>query len=309
MSELTPDEVKESLTGDQYKLYQPDLGAGSSPARWPTAVLGYRLRGYHRRATTCSRPSGFRVTFDGFTALYEEGHGRRRGEGRQPCRPLEQGDDPQAARADGRPAFHPAAPPGTPRPSLIKTLEENGIGRPSTYAPTITTILARGYVERERKALKPTPLGEVTTTAHDGAVPEHRRRELHRRHGEEAWTRWRAGKEDWVQHHRRVLRRASAKTLEQAEKNMEGKRIKVPDEETDDRSARSAAAPWSSRSGRYGKFLACSGLPRVHATPSRLVKDTGGICPKCGGHMRGAQEAPRAAQLLRLRATIPTATL
>lgn len=109
--------------------------------------------------------------------------------------------------------------------SLIKTLEENGIGRPSTYAPTITTILARGYIEREQKALKPTILGEVTTKLMEEQFPNIVNVKF-TANMEKSLDEVEEGKEDWVSTLSEFYDEFSA-TLEQAEKNMEGTRVKI----------------------------------------------------------------------------------
>ena len=163
--------------------------------------------------------------------------------------------------------------------SLIKTLEENGIGRPSTYAPTITTILGRNYVEREGKALKPTALGEVTTKLMEEqfsnivdvtftANMEKGLDEVEEGHASYVDTL-------------RDFYGPFIETLEQAEKNMDGTRIKVPDEETDV-VCELCGRKMVIKTGRFGKFLACPGFPECRNT-KKIVKETGGICPVCGG--------------------------
>ena len=162
--------------------------------------------------------------------------------------------------------------------TLIKALEENGIGRPSTYAPIITTIIDRGYVEREQKKLKPTLLGRAV----DGLMLEqfpHIVDVDFSAEMEKNLDKVESGKTDW---HKTVddFYKGFAASLEQAEKNMEGKKVKVPDEPSSE-VCDLCGRPMVIKVGKYGKFLACSGFPECRGT-KRLVKDTGGICPKCG---------------------------
>ena len=170
-------------------------------------------------------------------------------------------------------------PPRYTEATLIKTLEENGIGRPSTYAPTITTILAREYVEREGKALKPTPLGEITTRLMKEQFPEVVDVEF-TANMEHQLDDVDSGKSDWVETLDHFYQ-GFAKPLETAEKNMSGEKITVPDEESDE-VCELCGRKMVIKSGRYGKFLACPGYPECKNT-KKIVKDTGGICPKCGG--------------------------
>ena len=162
---------------------------------------------------------------------------------------------------------------------VIKALEENEIGRPSTYAPTISTILTRGYVEREGKQLKPTALGEITTKVMsenfanivDVAFTAKMEKDL---------DRVELGKADWVKTLDRFYK-DFAKTLETAEKNMDGTKIKVPDEETDV-VCELCGRKMVIKNGRYGKFLACPGFPECRNT-KKIVQETPGICPLCKG--------------------------
>lgn len=278
MPSLTPDKVKASLTGDQFKLYKliwerfvacQMAGALLDAVSAKIAVGDYMFTS-----------SGFTVKFDGFTKLYEVA--REEGE--------ENEDGPSGALPEMKkgdvlgvkeltPNQHFTQPPARyTEASLIKTLEENGIGRPSTYAPTISTILSRNYVEREAKSLKPTALGEVTTKLmeeqfHD-IVDEDFTANM-----ESQLDEIEEGKTDWV----KILDgfySGFATTLETAEKNMEGTRVKVPDEETDvvcDLCGKNMVI----KVGRFGKFLACPGFPECRNT-KKIVQETGGLCPVCG---------------------------
>ena len=160
-------------------------------------------------------------------------------------------------------------------------MEENGIGRPSTYAATISTILDRHYVELEQKQLKPTPLGETITVV----LEDHFKHIVDVKFTakmESDLDKIEEGKEEWVD----VLKDFYAdfsKTLTQAEKDMDGKRVKVPDEPTD-LVCELCGKPMVIKIGPYGKFLGCSGFPECKNT-KRIVNETGGLCPKCGGKM------------------------
>ena len=165
--------------------------------------------------------------------------------------------------------------------SLIRALEENGIGRPSTYAPIITTITDRGYVERDQKKLKPTLLGRTINELMMEQFPDIV--DVTFSAGmEKNLDKVESGKADW---HTTIdsFYKGFDASLQAAEKNMEGKKIKVPDEETDE-ICEKCGRKMVIKTGRYGKFLACPGFPECTNT-RRLVKDTGGKCPKCGGRM------------------------
>ena len=275
IAELTPDRVKASLTSDQFKLYQliwqRFIASQMANALYDTVSADIEAGPYGFKA------SGFTVKFDGFTVLFEESREDEE-ENANALPPLKERDPLE--RVSVTPNQHFTQPP--PRyteASLIKTLEENGIGRPSTYAPTITTILARGYVEREGKALKPTALGEVTTKLMEDHFAEIVNVDF-TAHMESDLDKVEEGREDWHD----LLESFYAgfsKTLEKAETEMDGKRIKIPDEETDV-VCELCGRKMVIKTGRFGKFLACPGFPECKNT-KKLVKESGGICPLCGG--------------------------
>ena len=241
---LTPDEVDKSISGDTAKLYRMIwsrfMASQMADCQQDTVSVTVSAADYHFKA------SGYTVTFDGFTALYEEATDEKEKK-ETALPPLEQGQVLKLRELKSEQKF--TQPPARyTEATLIKALEENGIGRPSTYAPIITTIIDRGYVERDQKKLKPTLLGRAV----DGLMLE---QFPHIYQGFEA-------------------------SLEQAEKNMEGKKVKVPDEPSSE-VCDLCGRPMVIKVGKYGKFLACSGFPECRGT-KRLVKDTGGICPKCG---------------------------
>ena len=279
MPEMTPDQVKDSLSGDQYKLYklvwERFIASQMATALLDTVSVDIRSGEYLFKA------SGYTVKFDGYTVLYEESKeeaasGEESASGALPA--LEKGDLLKLKSLESSQHFT-QPPPRFTEASLIKTLEENGIGRPSTYAPTITTILSRGYVEREAKALKPTALGEVVTQLMKDQfkkivdVDFTAQMEKNLDEVEEGAT-------DWVDTLSTFYEDFAA-TLSQAEKNMDGTRVKVPDEETDE-ICELCGRKMVIKTGRFGKFLACPGFPECKNT-RKIVQDTGGVCPLCGG--------------------------
>ena len=277
MPELTPDEVEQSISGDTAKLYRliwsRFMASQMADCIQDTVSVSITAGDYLFRA------SGFRVSFDGFTALYEEStDDKQKKETALP--PLEEGQTLKLRSLTADQKFT-QPPPLYTEATLIHALEENGIGRPSTYAPIITTIVDRGYVEKDQKKLKTTPLGQAVNTVMMEQFPNIVDVKFSA-DMEKKLDIIEAGKADWVQTIDDFYK-GFAKSLEDAEKNMEGKRVKVEDIPTDE-ICEKCGRPMVIKSGRYGKFVACSGVPECrNAHP--LVKDTGGICPECGGHM------------------------
>lgn len=274
---LTPAIVKKSLALEQHKLYkliwERFMASQMANALLDTVAVDINA-GKH-----LFKASGFTVKFDGFTVLYED----TKDEDDENSAALPNLEKGMALKLrELAPNQHFTQPPARyTEASLIKTLEENGIGRPSTYAPTITTILARNYVEREAKALKPTALGEVITKLMeeqfanivDVDFTANMEKDLDKvEDGEGDYTKMMA-----------AFYQPFIETLEQAEKNMDGTRVKVPDEETDvvcELCGRNMVI----KTGRFGKFLACPGFPDCRNT-KKIVQETGGICPLCGGRV------------------------
>lgn len=276
MPELEPSRVKANLTTDQYKLYK---------LIWERFIASQMANALHDtvsadiEAENCVfKASGYAVKFDGFTVLYEESKDVKDDEeNNKILPPVEAGDIIKVKSMEGNQHF--TQPPSRfTEATLIKALEENGIGRPSTYAPTITTITARHYVERDGKQLKPTVLGDVVTEL----MKEHFKHIV-----DAKFTAQMESDLDAVEHGERdwhetlsVFYDDFSKTLEKAEKAMEGKRVKVPDEKTDvvcDVCGKMMVI----KIGRFGKFLACSGFPECTNT-KKIVQATKGICPLCG---------------------------
>ena len=277
MPELTPDEVEQSISGDTAKLYRliwsRFMASQMADCIQDTVSASITAGNYLFRA------SGFRVSFDGFTALYEEStDDAKKKETALP--PLEEGQTLKLKKLTADQKFT-QPPPLYTEATLIHVLEENGIGRPSTYAPIITTIVDRGYVEKDQKKLKTTPLGQAVNTVMMEQFPDIVNVKFSA-DMEKKLDVVEAGQADWVKTIDDFYQ-GFEKSLEQAEKNMEGKRIKVEDIPTDE-ICEKCGRPMVIKSGRYGKFVACSGFPECrNAHP--LVKDTGGLCPLDGGHM------------------------
>ena len=279
MPDLTPDRVKGSLTSDQYRLYkliwERFIASLMANCVQDTCQVDIGANGYVFKA------SGYTVRFDGYTVLYVEGKDEEEEDGGA-LPAFEEGDLLFLRDLKGNQHF--TQPPARyTEATLIKALEENGIGRPSTFAPTVSTILNREYVEREGKALKPTALGEVTTQLMKENFAEIVDVEF-TANMERQLDSVEAGKRDWVS----ILDdfyKGFAATLQKAEDNLSGERITVPEVESDE-VCELCGRKMVIKSGRYGKFLACPGYPDCKNT-KRIVEKTGGICPKCGGDIVG----------------------
>ena len=273
---ITPAQVKDSVTADQYKLYkliwERFIASLMEVCIHNTVKVDIDAAGYTFKA------SGYSVKFDGFTALYEEATDDEK-EDENSLPELKVGDE---VKLDSlTPNQHFTQPPARyTEATLIHAMEENGIGRPSTYAPTISTISKREYVEIERKSPKtitPTELGEIITGLMKDmfedivdlkftANIETQLDEIE--NGDIEWTK--------------VLEKfygGFEKTLTSAEEKMDGTKIKVPEQETDvvcEKCGRNMVI----RSGRFGKFLACPGFPECRNTKP-IVTEMPGTCPKC----------------------------
>ena len=275
--ELTPERVKSSLSSDQYKLYkliwERFIASQMANALLDTVSADIEANGCTFRA------SGYSVKFDGFMALYVESTDSE--DGSKKMLPELKSDDKLKLKSIAGNQHFTQPPPRYTEASLIKALEENGIGRPSTYAPTITTITSRRYVEHEGKALKPTNLGEVITEL----MKDHFKKIVDAKFTAEMENNLdevEHGEKDWVSTLREFYDDFS-ETLKKAEEAMDGKRVKVPDEETDvvcELCGRNMVIKYS----KYGKFLACPGFPDCKNT-KKIVTETEGSCPRCGKKM------------------------
>lgn len=272
---LTPEQAKSSLTSDQYKLYKL-IWERFIACQMANCVLNTS------QATILAgkyifKASGFNVHFDGFTALYEESKDEEEKAGKD-LPPLEEGQKLKIKDLKGNQHFT-QPPPRYTEASLIKTLEENGIGRPSTYAATISTITTREYVAREGKAFKPTELGEVITKLMKERFPKIVNVRFTAQVEDELDAVQR-GDEAWVQTLQRFYDDFD-KTVQKAKKEMDGVKIKLKEDETGE-VCEKCGKPMVIKYGRYGRFMACSGYPECKNV-KKIVNETGAACPKCGG--------------------------
>ncbi|MCL1903721.1 MAG: type I DNA topoisomerase [Oscillospiraceae bacterium] len=269
--DITPEQVKAALTPDQYKLYkliwERFMASQMADAVFDTVSVDIEARNCVLRTT------GSTVFFDGFTKLYDKD--------RDVLLPdLEVGERLTPADISANQHFT-QPPPRYTEASLIKALEEYGIGRPSTYAPTISTIIDRQYVERNQKQLKPTVLGGVITDL----FMEHFSNIVCTKFTAQMETdldKVEEGNRPWVN----VLKDFYGDfedTLTKAETEMEGKRIKIPAEPTEE-VCELCGRNMEIKIGRYGKFMSCSGFPECKGT-KKIVQTTGGNCPLCGKKM------------------------
>ena len=270
---LTPAEVKDSLTSDQYRLYKLIW------ERFMASLMADQIQNTCQVDITAGRyvfkASGYTVKFEGHTALYVEGKDEKDDENK-PLPVIKQGDVLTCRHIEGNQHF--TQPPARyTEATLIKAMEDNGIGRPSTYAPTVSTVLNREYVERDGKSLKPTNLGEVITQLMKEQFPEIVDLDFTAQM-EQKLDGVESGKSDWV----RVLDGfygGFVESLRKAEENLD--KVKVPEVESDE-ICEMCGRRMVIKTGRYGKFLACPGYPTCKNT-RRIVESTDGVCPKCGG--------------------------
>ncbi|MCD8143889.1 MAG: type I DNA topoisomerase [Oscillospiraceae bacterium] len=275
---LIPEDIRKSLTPEQYKLYKliwsRFLACQMANAVYDSMSIDVVSNGHIYRATHSS------LKFSGFTAVYEEGKDDEEVEKITPLPDLEEGEEVRPNKYE--PAQHFTQPP--PRfteATLIKLLEEKGIGRPSTYAPTVSTIMDRNYVIKEGKALKPTPLGEVVTGLMkdkftdivDPGFTANMESQL---------DSVEAGKVYWKDVLRRFYDGFEAE-LAQAEKDLDGERIKIPVELSDEY-CDVCGKQMVIKTGRFGRFLACPGFPECTFTKP-IVIEMPGRCPKCGSRI------------------------
>lgn len=277
MPSLEPDKIKGSLSSDQYKLYkliwERFTACQMADCIQKTTQADIGANGYIFKA------SGYKVDFDGFTVLYVEGKDTE--EEKEKQLPTLEKDMPLKLK-ELVPNQHFTQPPARfTEASLIKALEENGIGRPSTYAATITTITNREYVKREAKTLFPTELGEVATKLMKERFPKIVNVKFTAQM-EQDLDKIEKGSEQWVD----LLDSFYGdfdKTLKKAKAEMEGVKLHLKEDETDivcELCGRKMVV----KVGRYGKFIACPGYPECKNV-KKFVQEIGVTCPKCGGNV------------------------
>ena len=275
MPSLTPDKIKDSLTSDQYKLYKliwnRFTASQMADCIQKTTQADIEANGYTFKA------SGYYVDFPGFTTLYVESKDVDEEKSSQ-LPPLEK-NMPVKCKELKKNQHFTQPPARYTEASLIKALEEYGIGRPSTYAATITTITSREYVKREAKTLVPTELGEVSTNLMKERFPKIVNVKFTAQM-EENLDMVENGNEEWGE----LLNDFYGdfdKTLKKAKADMEGVKIQLKEDETDiicEKCGRKMVV----KVGRYGKFIACPGYPECQNI-KKFVEKTGVVCPKCGG--------------------------
>lgn len=275
MPGLHPDKVKESLTSEQYKLYKL-IWSRFTACQMSDCVLATRKADIEANSYIF-KASGYTVSFDGFTVLYEESRDEETAEA-STLPKLEKGMILKLKELTNNQHF--TQPPSRfTEASLIKALEEDGIGRPSTYATTISTILSREYIVKEGKTLKPTELGEVITNLMKERFPNIVNVKFTAGMETDLDT-VESGKTQWV----KILENFYgdfSETLEKAQKDMEGVKIQLKEDETDivcEKCGRKMVI----KVGKYGKFIACPGYPECKNI-KKIVNETGAECPKCGG--------------------------
>jgi len=271
---FNPDEIKDSLTNEQYKLYkliwERFVASQMSSAVYDTLSVDIAVGDYVFKA------AGSKVKFPGFMSVYIEGRDDD-GESDDVNIPaLEEGEALDLKKLDPKQHFT-QPPPRYTEATLVKTLEEKGIGRPSTYAPTITTILARGYVEKEKKFLYPTELGKIVTDIMKNnfkdIVDIQFTAQL-----ENMLDEVEVGGKKWVEIMKEFYKDFSA-VLSEAEESIGQVEIPV---EVSDVICEKCGKNMVVKMGRFGKFLACPGFPECWNSKP-IVEEAGVNCPKCGG--------------------------
>ena len=274
----TPEMLKKDLTGEQYRLYRliwsRYVACQMANAVYDSVAVEIEANSHSFRANSSS------LKFSGYTAVYEEGKDEEKEEKESPLPALQEGES-LTLKDFSRDQHFTQPPAHYTDATLIRAMEEQGIGRPSTYAPTVSTILDREYVIKEGKYLRITNLGRVVTELMkdkfadiaDTKFTAHMEQRLDS--VEEGTTPWKGVLRDFYGDFEEHLK--------QAEKDLEGVRIKVPDEISEE------LCPECGRnlvvkSGRFGRFLACPGYPECSFTMP-LVVEMPGRCPKCGGRI------------------------
>ena len=276
--ELDPESIRQSLTPDQYKLYKliwsRFLASQMANAVFDTVSIDTECAGHHFRSSHQS------MRFAGFIAVYEEGRDDEAEAVGSPLPDLQMGEKALPSKIEKEQHF--TQPPARyTEATLVKAMEERGVGRPSTYAATISTIEDREYVEKQDKRLYPTPLGEIVT----GLMVEHFNDIIDVEFTANMESRLDAV-EDGKQHWKELLSdfyKGFSQEMKDAEAALEGVRLKVPEEETDE-ICELCGRKMVIKMGRFGKFLACPGFPECKNTKA-LVERMPGRCPKCGSGM------------------------
>lgn len=276
MPGVTPAQVKSSLTADQYKIYK--LVWERFIASLMESCVQETVRAEISAGDCVFTASGYTVKFDGFTALYEESKDDSSDDSAAPLPSLAQGDKLRLKALDGNQHF--TQPPARyTEASLTKALEENGVGRPSTYVTITSTIVQREYVKREGKQFVPTELGEAVIKLLKDRMPNIVNVKYTSKM-EEDLDKIDSGERDYKDMIRRYYDDFE-KPLEKAKKDMQGVKIRLKEEETDE-ICEKCGRHMVIKVGRFGKFLACPGYPECKNTKPLVLK-TKAKCPRCGG--------------------------
>ncbi len=275
--DVNPEDIKESLNKDQYKLYKliynRFLASQMAPAVFNTISATIDANNYTFKA------NGQSIKFKGFMALYVEGVDVESKEDNSNVPDLKEKQEVKKESIEGKQSFT-EPPPRYTEASLVKALEEKGIGRPSTYSPTITTILDRRYIEKEKKQLYPTELGKAVNKLlienFSDVINEEFTIKIENEFDEIA-----EGKEEW----KKMIEEFYGpfiKEVEEVEKNLEHVEL---EEEVTDIPCEKCGRMMVVKYGRYGKFLACPGYPECkNAKPYVVTIEE--PCPKCGGKVQ-----------------------
>ena len=276
MPSITPDSIKGSLTNDQYKIYK--LVWERFIASLMENCLQETVKVEISSGDYVFTASGYTVKFDGFTVLYEESKDDAKGEDSVALPPLAVGDELRLKSILGNQHF--TQPPARyTEASLTKALEENGVGRPSTYVTITSTIVAREYVKREGKQFVPTELGEAVTNLLKERMPNIVNVKYTSKMEEDLDLIDSGDKNYKDMIH--LYYDEFEKPLEQAKRDMQGVKIKLKEEETDE-ICEKCGRNMIIKVGRFGKFLACPGYPECKNTKPLIFK-TKAKCPECGG--------------------------
>ena len=275
--DLEPDKIKSSLTNDQYKLYKliynRFLASQMKPAIYDTVSVKINADDYNFRA------NGQTLKFKGFMALYVETEDNETKEEFAKIPELKEGQELINEKLESKQSFT-EPPPRYTEASLVKALEEKGIGRPSTYSPTITTILARRYIEKEQKQLYPTELGKIVNKLLVENFPDVINVTFTAKM-EEEFDQIAEGKLKWKD----VIRDFYGPfeiVVEKVEKELEHVKLEY---EVSDVPCEKCGRMMVIKYGKYGKFLACPGYPACqNAKP--LIETIEEPCPKCGGKVQ-----------------------
>ena len=276
--DMDPEKLKASLTAEQYKLYkliwERFIASQMENCLQDTVSVDILAGDYLFKA------SGYTVKFDGFTVLYDDvKEGDDQGEVALP--ELSAGEKLKCKAIT--PAQHFTQPPARYNEStLTKALEDNGIGRPSTYAPIISNIVQRDYIEKEKKSFKPTKLGMVVTDL----IAEYFKKIVDVKFTagmEQSLDKIGEGEIGWIETVDRFYK-DFAVNLKKAEDSTNGEKVKVPDTETDE-VCENCGRKMVVKNGRFGKFLACPGYPECKTTKPMPAEKVTQPCPKCGAEL------------------------